>query len=233
MRVCSMKTIPLQAIETQPALFDEICAALLDGGVVCLPCESTYRILADLTSEVAVNRLMASKRRTRQAPSLVFIDSEKMLYQVAARVEPVALRLARQLWPGQLTILFDPHPDLPAKVVKQLAKATGTIGVRVPFNLLARRIVTGVKRPLLVSSANREAKQGAGSAAQVRKNFANRIDLFVDAGDLPPGPSSTVVAIVDGQVKVTRPGAIDAERVVRAIYQSEVSAPAAGAALPI
>ncbi|MBN2361457.1 MAG: threonylcarbamoyl-AMP synthase [Deltaproteobacteria bacterium] len=227
-----MKTIPLQAIDQQPSLLDEVCGVLLDGGLVCLPCESTYRIVADLTNEVAVNRLMQSKRRTRQAPSLVFIDGEKMLYQVAARVDPVTLRLARQLWPGPLTILFDPHPGLPARVAKQLTKATGNLGVRVPQSLLLRRIVGGVKRPLLVSSANREARQGAGSAAQVRKNFANRIEIFIEAGDLRPGPASTVVAIVDGQVKVTRPGAIDAERVVRVVYQSEVPEPATDSALP-
>ena len=228
-----MKTIQLQALNEQPAVFAEVCQVLLEGGLVCLPCESTYRILADLTNEAAVNRLMQSKRRTRQAPSLVFIDSEKMLYQVVARVEPMVLRLARGLWPGQLTILFDPHPDLPAKVVKQLTKATGNIGVRIPHNLMARRIVSAIRRPLLVSSANREARQGAGSAAQVRKNFVSRIELFVDAGDLAPGPASTVVAIVDGQVKVTRPGAIDAERVVRAIYQSELPTPATDAAPPV
>jgi len=217
-----MKTIAFQGLQDHPEYVAEIVAVLMDGGLVCLPCDSSYRILADLTNETAVNHLMASKRRTREAPSLVFIDSEKMLYQVATKVDAVVLRLARQLWPGPLTILMDPHPELPHKVIKQLAKANGKLGVRIPHSPLLRRVVHDVGRPLLVSSANREARQGAGSAAQVRKNFVGRVELFIDAGDLAPGPSSTVVAIVDDQVKVTRPGAIDAERVVRVLYQSEV-----------
>ena len=67
-----------------------------------------------------------------------------------------------------------------------------------------------------VSSANREKKAGAGSAAQVRKNFLGRVDLFVDAGDLKPAPSSTVVDLIDGKPVLTRPGALSEDEILRA-----------------
>ncbi len=211
-----MKTLSLNHGELADEQAAQIVRTLGDGGLVCLPCNSSYRILADLNDEDAVNRLLQSKRRTRKAPSLVFIDRAQTLQRVVAEVDPQAEKLAARLWPGPLTILFTPHPDLPRKVVRQLCKANGRLGVRVPDDPVARRVLERFGGPLLVSSANKERKQGAGSPAQVRKTFMGRVDLFVDAGDLAGAASSTVVELRDGRAVVTRPGAI-AEDQLRAL----------------
>lgn len=213
-----MKTVSLNQIQTEPSLYHSVCNQacrfLQEGGLVCLPCGGSYRIVADLTNEAAVSRLMQSKRRTRKAPALVFIAGEDMLSRVTDDVQDDARKLAQRWWPGPLTILFRLHPELPAKVKKQLSRATGKVGVRVPDNPLLRELVSGLGQPLLVSSANKERKQGAGSPAQVRKNFANRIELFFDAGDLPPAQASTVVDVTDDGITVTRPGVISVEQLV-------------------
>ena len=192
---------------------EAIAKVLSAGGLVCLPCNSSYRIVADLTNEGAVTRLLQSKRRTKKAPSLVFVDGLAMLSKVTDQIDPVAEKLASRLWPGPLTILVDAHPDLPSKVTKQLCQANGKLGVRVPDDLLLRQVIKKFGRPLLVSSANKEKKSGAGSPAQVRKNFVSRVDLFVDAGDLPPSASSTVVDVSDGKIVITRPGALSQEQI--------------------
>jgi L-threonylcarbamoyladenylate synthase len=207
-----MKTIPIDELDDSHHL-EAIAKVLSAGGLVCLPCNSSYRIVADLTSEGAVTRLLQSKRRTRKAPSLVFVDDLAMLSRVTDQLDPVADKLAARLWPGPLTILVDAHPDLPEKVTKQLCKANGKLGVRVPDDSLLRQVIQKFGRPLLASSANKEKKAGAGSPAQVRKNFVSRIDLFVDAGDLPPSASSTVVDVSDGKVVITRPGAVSKEQI--------------------
>ncbi|HOX42009.1 MAG TPA: L-threonylcarbamoyladenylate synthase [Myxococcota bacterium] len=203
-----MKTLPLKLVLEDASALAEVARVIEQGGLVCAPCTGAYRILADLNNEDAVSRLLQSKRRTGRAPSLVFVADAAMLGQVAAEISPLARRLVKAMWPGPLTILFEPHAELPAAVVKQLCKSSGKIGVRVPADPLAQALVRGLCRPVLVSSANREKKAGAGSAAQVRKNFLGRVDLFVDAGDLKSSPASTVVDLVDGQPVVTRPGAV-------------------------
>jgi len=207
-----MKIIPLRDMDLDSEQLDEVVQVLSDGGLICLPCSGSYRILADLTNEKAVNRLLQSKRRTSKAPSLVFVGDNAMLAAVADKIDPLAIKLAQRLWPGQVTILFDAHPDLPPRVVKQLCKANGKLGVRVPLDGLARRVVKQLGRPVLVSSANKEHKAGAGSPAQVRKTFRDRVDVFLDAGDLPPRPASTVVDVRAGRLAVTRPGAISQEQ---------------------
>jgi L-threonylcarbamoyladenylate synthase len=211
-----MKTIKWSDTADLAACAAEAAEVLAEGGLVCLPCGGKYRLLADLTNETAVMRLMASKGRVRRAPALVFIDREERLASVAEEVDPTMLALGRALWPKPLTIRVRPSPELPSKVLKQLGGAKGKVGVRIPSEDLVCAVAARLGRPLLASSANKEARAGDGSPAQVRKSFAPHVDLFVDRGDLQPGPTSTVVEIQDGKVEVERAGAISSEELAAA-----------------
>jgi L-threonylcarbamoyladenylate synthase len=208
-----MKTISYSEDVLTPALLDEIASVLKGGGLVCLPCVRSYRILADLTNPAAVTRLLQSKSRTARKPSLVFVANHEMLARVVDDMGPLATSLAKAFWPGPLTLLLPAHSDLPRKVVKQLGRGDGRLGVRIPTNRLVREVVAAFGAPLLASSANKQKKSGAASPAQVRKNFTQRLDLFLDAGDLTPGLPSTVVDVDSLPPVVVRPGAIPEEAI--------------------
>lgn len=190
---------------------EQAAQVLRQGGLVCFPCQGKYRLAADLTNPDAVTALFQSKRRVGKSPALVFVANEEMLGVVAADVDDAARSLVKRFWPGRLTILFDASDSLPKKVRKQILRGNGQVGVRVPDDAFAKALVEAFGGPLLVSSANREKKAGATSAAQVKKNFVHRVELFVDAGDLRSEPPSTVVELGDGEVRVTRPGVISPE----------------------
>lgn len=203
-------------LQRSPELFHEFAAALDDGGLVCIPCGGAYRLLADLGNEGAVLGLLQSKRRTMNKPSLVFIDCAERLSAVAAEIDPVTQRLTERFWPGHLTCLVEPHPDLPAKVRGLVARANKRIGVRVPDDPIVLGLLRAFGRPVLASSANRERKPGADSRVQVRKNFGT-IRWFVDGGDLKPGPRSTVVSVEGGEARVSRPGDVSWEEIEAAL----------------
>ncbi|NOZ86035.1 MAG: threonylcarbamoyl-AMP synthase [Deltaproteobacteria bacterium] len=211
-----MKSIPAQDLTNDSGNIHEIARLLKKGGLVCFPSGGSYRLGADLTSSKAVSRLLQSKRRIGKAPSLAFISSYDMLKQVAAGIPEKGARLVKNFWPGELTLLVEPSPNLPAKVVKQLTMANGRLGVRVPCDKIARSIVEKLGRPLLVSSANVASKKGSESAAQVIKNFMGKIDIFVNAGDLKKTGSSTVVRLKKDSFEITRPGMIEKDELEQA-----------------
>lgn len=205
-----MKVYSAATIEATDTAVGEIADALAGGGIACLPCGGTYRLLCDVGDTGAVMRLMHVKRRTGHSPSLVFVADQAGLDAVAADVSAPARALADALWPAPLTLLVKPSDALPGKVVKQLTRANKRLGVRVPASPLMRAVVAAFGGPVLASSANRENKAGAHSGAVVRQSFGGRIDIFVDAGELDNGSPSTVIDAATERVVVRRPGSIDA-----------------------
>lgn len=208
-----MEVVKMESDTPPDRTLRSIVDTLNRGGVACLPCNGTYRLFADVTNEDAVMRLVQSKRRVHKAPSLLFVDSVSQLHRVVDDVDPVAKTLMDELWPAALTIRFDASGDLPRTVVKELTKATGKVGVRIPQDDLSRRVLKSFGKPVYVSSANRGQKSGETSAAQVRQNFLGRIDYFLDNGDLQSSPSSTVVDVENGEVDVVREGAISSDEI--------------------
>lgn len=205
-----MKTITLTDFLDNPKLQKEVKRTLENGGLVCLPCNGKYRIVADLDDTAAVMRLFQTKRRVRKAPALVFVGHQNMLPMVSDDVDPVARALADAVWPGPLTLLVSTNKNLPRKITKQIdGGSTNKVGVRVPESDWLKVMIQSIGRPLLVSSANRERKGGEASPAQIRKNFSRELDLFIDAGELSAATSSTVVEIDDGRVNVVRAGTLD------------------------
>ena len=207
-----MRTIQLQ--EMMGPEFINVKSCLESGGLVCIPCRSSYRIVADLTNPKAVNALLFSKHRTTKAPSLVFIPSYGDLKSVASNVPAKARKLAQALWPGELTIRLEPNEEaIPAPIVKTLTKAGGKLGVRVPSEPWLLKLLKELGRPLLVSSANRERKNGASSPAMIQKNFISHVGIFVTAGDIPDSLPSTVIDFVDGEPVLKREAPLPRERI--------------------
>ena len=216
-----MRTIELQDL-MHSSEFINVKSCLESGGIVCIPCRSSYRIIADLTNPKAVNALLFSKHRTSKAPSLVFIANYESLKTVASNIPSKAKILAKKLWPGELTIRFEPNEEtIPAAILKPLTKAGGKLGVRVPSEPWLLKLLRELDRPLLVSSANREKKNGASSPAMIQKNFMSHVSIFVNAGDIPQSTPSTVLDFVDGEPVIKREGSITQNQIDVALMMGE------------
>ncbi len=140
---------------------------------------------------------------------------------VASNIPSKAKVLAKKLWPGELTIRFEPNEEtIPAAILRPLTKAGGKIGVRVPSEPWLLRLLKELDRPLLVSSANREKKNGASSPAMIQKNFMSHVGIFVSAGEIPQSTPSTVIDFVDGEPVIKREGAISQEQIDIAIMMA-------------
>lgn len=208
-----MRTIELMDM-MRGSEFINVKSCIESGGIVCIPCRTSYRIIADLTNPKAVNALLFSKHRTAKAPSLVFIPNYNALKSVAVNIPSKAKQLAQKLWPGELTIRFEPNEEtIPASIIRPLTKAGGKIGVRVPSEPWLLRLLKELDRPLLVSSANREKKHGASSPAAIQKNFMTHVSIFVSAGDIPQSVPSTVIDFNDGEPFVKREGSISQNQI--------------------
>ena len=212
-----MKTISISELKETPSLYSQTVKVLEQGGLLCFPAPSGYKLAADLESPDAIMSMLHAKRRVKNAPALVLVPGVKWVEEVAMSVSDEAKALMKELWPGALTLLFEASEQLHPKVRKPLTKAKGWLGVRMPPDEVSAGVVGSFRKPILVSSANLARKHGAQSVAQVRKNFGRTVDLIIDAGDLADAPKSTLIDATGERSVVVRAGAVPEEKVMEVL----------------
>jgi L-threonylcarbamoyladenylate synthase len=173
------------------ALEDRIGAARL----VCFPTDTVYGVGGALTPAVA-GALVAAKGRDPGKPlQAVFATVEALEAEVESAPE---LRTAcRRLLPGPVTLLL-PYPagwafPLPGEAGEAFGRpAVATLGVRVPAWPPAARVLAGLVRPLVASSANPGGAPPPASLGEVDASLLASCDLALDGGPVS-GLASAVV----------------------------------------
>ena len=76
------------------------------GGLVAFPTETVYGLGADAMDETASAKIYAAKGRPSDNPLIVHIADMDSLEVIASEIPEAARRLAREFWPGPLTMIF-------------------------------------------------------------------------------------------------------------------------------
>ena len=174
------------------------------GGVVAIPTDTLYGLAASAVDPIAVARVFQIKGRPAgMAMPVLLADAQDMdLY--ASDVSEVARKLARRFWPGPLSLVLSRSAALP-----DAATAGGdTVALRVPDHPVPRAIAHRLGAPITGTSANPSGRPPATSAAAVREQLGDAVDLVVDAGESPIGEGSTVIDATGPTLVVLRAGAI-------------------------
>lgn len=212
-----MQVFSLEDLRNQSHLYEKIADTIANDGLVAFPGINGYRLGADALSPKAVAALQQAKRRATNRPALVFINKREDLSSLVDRIPDFALKIMDAFWPGPVTIRLKPGGEIPSKIKKALAKATGLIGFRIPVAEVSAGIIKALGGPMLVSSANRSRKHGSQSISQVRKNFGTFLDVLIDAGDILQGKPSTIIDATNSSWTMVREGAISGEEITKKI----------------
>jgi L-threonylcarbamoyladenylate synthase len=186
-----------------------LAVAVLDrGGLVALPTETVYGLGADARSGAAVARIYEAKGRPSFNPLIAHVATPAQAF-AQGRFEAAALRLAEAFWPGPLTLVVRAAPSCS---VCELARAgLPTVALRVPSHPVASALLQRFGAPVAAPSANRSGRISPTTADHVAADLTGRVDMILDGGPTHVGLESTIVACVDGQVELLRPGGIPRE----------------------
>ncbi len=188
----------------------EAVAVLKKGGIIACPTESSYGLCARYDDQKALERLFSLKGRLREKPFPIIIGETSKLSLLATDAWPVALKLAREFWPGPLTLLLNARAGL-----SELISKDGKVAVRVPGPSFALELAKSFALPVTATSANPSGLAPATGARGVQDYFGDAVDLIVDGGIAPGGHPSTIVDVTGGDMKILREGAIAPEEIAR------------------
>ena len=201
---------------------DEVTRLLMRGGVGLLPTDTIYGLSCRALDAAAVGKIHKLKDRSAHKPFIILISDIKMLDLLAPPQNlsgAVGNRIAKRqvfgaglskesiekYWPGAITLIF----EMPS-ALEYLARGTGSLAVRLPNypELLDLINKTG---PLISTSANLEGEQPVQSVPAAQRLFGDKLDFYVNAGNLD-NPPSTLAVIKDGKLEVVRQGAVKIDK---------------------
>ncbi len=188
-------------------------AILRGGGIVAYPTDTLYGLAVDPANRAAVHQLYRIKGRSVDQAIPLIASSERQIVDRAGPLAPLAARLARQFWPGPLTLVLAAWPGLD----EAIHAGTGTVAVRVPANQLARDLAAACGWPITSTSANRSGEPAPSRADEVRLSLPDLLDAIIDGGPAPGGPPSTLVDVTGASPHLVRAGAVPWERVLECL----------------
>lgn len=176
----------------------ELVAMLRRGAVGVLPTDTLYGVVASVAFPDAIERVYQVRNRASLKGCITLLaDAQQADGHVVWN--SFDRKLARQYWPGPVSIVLPAHPDVP----DYLHPVRGTLAFRVPDREDVRALLWHVG-PLLAPSANPAGQRPAATIQGAKEYFGNRVDFYVDAGDLSGNKPSTLIRQKDGQVEVLR-----------------------------
>jgi L-threonylcarbamoyladenylate synthase len=182
--------------------FDERVAELMRrGGIGFMPSDTVYGLTGRALDQTAVEKIYNTKSRAADKPVITLISSLEMLDLLSISGEEA--KPAESYWPGPLTIICS-APAAPA----WLRRHGQTLAVRMPDYPQLLKLIdqTG---PLVSTSANLQAQPPVTSAAEAQRIFGERLDFYVDKGQLADRQPSTIVKMEANDLKIIRQGAIE------------------------
>ncbi len=170
-----------------------------------LPTETVYGLGADASNPTAVAAIFEAKGRPRFNPLIAHVHDVATAARIAA-FDDRATALAAAFWPGPLTIVA---PIRDTAAVCDLARAgLDTVAIRVPGHPLSRAVLEAFGGPVVAPSANRSGRPSPTTFDDAFAETGDKAATALDGGACQVGLESTVVAVLDGPVRLLRPGAV-------------------------
>ncbi|MCD8377776.1 MAG: threonylcarbamoyl-AMP synthase [Candidatus Gastranaerophilales bacterium] len=185
---------------------DKIKNILANDGVIAFVTDTVWGLGCLPNSSKAVKKIYDIKKRDIKKP-LILMSGE--VYPLLKYVEPLskyAHKLIKTYFPGALTVVLPKSSETPDYV----ASGMSTVGIRVPNNNIFAEIASCTPdRTLATTSANLSSQPPALNYSQAVEYIGNEVNYVVpDFGLKANGTASTVIGVIDDDVRIFRQGDI-------------------------
>lgn len=188
---------------------DEIVTEILNGEIVAFPTETVFGIGCRYGDQEALEKLFIAKNRDHSKAITLMLSRVEDLKKYAY-VDASIMNVAKTFMPGRITLILKKRPEVDDAMTNGLP----TIGIRIPDSSFVLDLIdrTG---PLLVTSANLSSHENTTNEKEVLAQLNGRIAAVVE-GQTSSAQASTVVSLIDGQMKILRAGPITEKEIKEA-----------------
>ncbi|MBP6334482.1 MAG: threonylcarbamoyl-AMP synthase [Bacteroidia bacterium] len=165
--------------------------SLKDGGIIIIPTDTVYALACDIYNNDAIEKICRFKKVKIEKANLSFVCFD--LSNISEFTKPISneiFRLMKNSLPGPFTFILNANAKVPA-IFKSNKK---TIGIRVPDNTIARRLVQDLGNPIMVTSVHDDdaMMDYLTDPEEIEATLGDKVDLVIDGGPGSLEPSTVV-----------------------------------------
>jgi len=176
--------------DPQQRLINQTVDIVRRGGVIAYPTDSSYALACHLGDKQAIDRIRQI-RRIDDKHNFTLVCRDLTEIASYAQVNNDTYRLLKSLTPGPFTFVLKATKEVPRRLQHPKRK---TVGIRVPDNLVAQRILDELGEPMLTSTLILpDESEAIADPYDINEKLAHALDLVVDAGVIPYQPTTMVV----------------------------------------
>lgn len=184
-----------------------------NGNIVVFPTETVYGIGTNGLNEESIKKLYEIKQREFNKPISLLVSDVNMIKELTKDITEIEYKLIEAFCPGPFTIILKKKD-----IVPNILTANGaTVGIRMPENEIARKLVKYSGVPVAAPSANISGKPSGIEIEDIVKDFEGKVEYFIDGGKSKLGIGSTIVRVIDGMPKILRQGSITKEQIEKVV----------------
>lgn len=185
---------------------EEIINTLTNGGVIAYVTDTVWGLGCLPDNEKAVKKIYEIKKREAQKPLILMSNEIYNLLDYVKPIPKVGQQLIKKYFPGALTIVTDKSNKTPDYITSNMP----TVGIRIPNNEVFKEICEIIPNHVLATtSANLSHQPSAKTYEQAVENMTGLADLIIeDYGCHAQGLESTVVGVMNNELRIFRQGAI-------------------------
>lgn len=179
----------------------DIIEGLKKGGTVLYPTDTVWGLGCDATNEEACQKVLALKNRPEEKSFILLVDSFNMIERFIPEFHEVCYDLA-DVAVKPLTIIYPNAKGLAPSVLA----ADGSVGIRITQDANCLKLIRGLRKPLVSTSANLSGQPTATSFNEIDDSIKNNVDFILKERltEKMTTPSQIIKIGVNGDVKVLR-----------------------------
>lgn len=179
----------------------EIVEQLKAGKTILYPTDTIWGLGCDATNQEACDRILHLKNRPATKSFIVLVDGFQMLERYIPDFHPICYDLV-DVSDRPLTIIYPGAKGLASNVLAE----DGSVGIRITKDPMCIKLIRGLKRPIVSTSANLSGEKNPTSFSAISAEIKNSVDIILEERiNEQMNQASQIIKIgIDGSVEVIR-----------------------------
>ena len=187
----------------------KISLGIKKGKLALFPTDTVYGIGTNGLDKNAVKKIYDIKGRNFNNPINLLVDTIEMVETLAQNITELEYKLMKTFFPGPFTLILKKKSIVPSI----LTANSDTVGIRIPNNEIAKKLITYSGVPIAAPSANISGRPSGTKLEDILDDFSNKVDFAINGGITNLGIESTIVKVINNIPHILRPGNITPEQI--------------------